>query len=157
MCRMIVWYALIVVLCNLAFASENSPAIKKVNSTVSAINDSIKSGYYPFLEIGETSTSEGSPAELQIYFEGERIILVNVEVGHETWLIEYSYYYYPNGKPMKCLEVIKDRPDNPPRKAIIYNESGNPVWKNTDLPDVSPQELYNLFKNIQKVRMGLSH
>ena len=137
-------------------STEPASAIKTVNSLIASINDSIQSGSYSYLEVNETSTSEGSPATLKMYFKGKRIILITASVGHETWVNEFSYYYYPNGQPMKYLKETRDRPDNPAKEAIIYSSNGVVVWKNTDAPVVPASELYDSFLKLQEVRAGLS-
>ena len=123
---------------------------------VSAINDSIQNGEFPSLEVNENSTTEGSPATLTMYFKGDRIVCITASVGHETWVNEFSYYFYANAKPMKYLKTTKDRPDNPAKEAIIYNDNGTVLWKNTDATIVPAQEIYNLFAKMQKIRLALS-
>lgn len=139
-----------------SFSADTLSIVKIVNSSVASVEDSIQAGVYASLEINEVSTSEGSPAALTMFFKGQRIVMINASVGHETWINEFKYYYYSNGKPMKYLKSTKDRPDNPAREAVIYNDKGEMVWKNTDLPEVSPSELYEVFTKLQKIRLGLS-
>jgi hypothetical protein len=141
-----------VILC----AHIEGSTIKAINATVASIDDSVKAGLYSSLNINEETIAEGSPTKITLFFIGERIVLVTASVGHEIWLSKFNYYYYPNGQPMKYIKEIIDRPDNPPKQAILYNDSGNVIWKNIDAPIVQTTQMYELFAKLQKIRRELS-
>lgn len=138
------------------YSSDTLSIIGKVNANIRLIDDSINSGYIPYIEIKDISTSEGSPAEFKVYYKNEQIRIIVVSVGHETWETEFRYYYDVNGKPMKYIKAIKGRDDKPSKQAIIYDKKGNEIWKNIDKTVIDPYEIYNLFSRLQQMRINFS-
>jgi hypothetical protein len=137
------------------FAESDSTIVVNVNKLVAAVDDTISRGEYKTLKMEEISDVEGSPATLQFFFKSDKLISVIVTTGHEAWTSEYRYYYYSNEMPMKYLHIIKDRPDNPPRRGVIFDGKGSIVWKNTETK-VDPFYLSKLFKTIQDIRLKFS-
>lgn len=140
---------------NFVFAGSDSTVVAAVNKAVVAIDDSISRGEYKSIKIEEISDVEGNPATLQFYYKIDRLITVQIATGHESWTSEHRYYYYPDEVPMKYLHTIKNRTDNPPRRAIIYNDKGTIVWTNTETK-ADPISLTKLFKTIQELRLKFS-
>ena len=132
---------------------ESNKNIVSINSNIAAIDDSIRRNEYPFLHIEQHSESEGSPPATTMYYRGQLLVAVVVSVGHETCTKEFRYYYHSNGNIKKYMEIIKDRPDNPQKKARIYAEDGTIIWENTDEEALKPAELKKLFTTIQNARM----
>ena len=128
-------------------------SIQQVNVKVAAIQADIASGDLAFIKIKEIVVSEGSPPEFKFYYNQDDLVAVHVNVGHETWLVKYSYYYYQNGLAMKLVEEIFDRPDNPPKKAIIYDEKGKVLWSNIDEVKVAPSKIKDLFNSHHNLKI----
>jgi hypothetical protein len=140
----------------IARAEDQKKLIADVNKAVAAIDDSIFRGEYIVLHIEEHSESEGAPPAISMYYRGDRLIAAVVTVGHETWSKEFRYYYNANGNPKKYMEIIKNRPDNPPKVARIYAEDGTIVWKNIENEAIKFSEFQGLFTTLQKTRKGFS-
>jgi hypothetical protein len=138
----------------IARAEDQKKLIADVNKAVAAIDDSIFRGEYLVIHIEEHSESEGAPPAISMYYRGDRLIAVIVTVGHETWSKEFRYYFNTNGKPKKYMEIIKSRPDNPPKVARIYAEDGTIIWKNIENETIKFNELQDLFTTLQKTRKG---
>jgi hypothetical protein len=128
--------------------------VKQVNALVAAIDGSLKKGEYPSLDIDEKTESEGKPPSFKLYYDPskDRLAAAVVSVGHETWLNEFRYYYYPDGKPMKYTKTTKDRPDNPPKQAVIFDKRGKVLWKNTDAPRGAADEIFRFFNKLEEMR-----
>lgn len=126
--------------------------VQQVNEKVAAIQEDISSGDLAVIEIKEILDSEGSPPEFKFYYNQDDLVAVHVNVGHETWLVKYSYYFYPNGFKMKLVEEIVGRPDNPPKKAILYDKKGKVLWSSTDKIKVAPNKIKNLFNHYYKLK-----
>jgi hypothetical protein len=135
-------------------AEDSKKLIAEVNKAVAAADDSILRDEYMVLRVEEHSEAEGSPPAFSMYYRGDRLIAVVVTVGHETWSKEFRYYYYANGNPKKYMEIVKNRPDNPPKEARIYAQDGSIVWKNTENEPIKFNELKTLFLTLQKTRKG---
>ena len=140
--------------CSLAGTDE----VKRINSLVAAMDDSLKTEHYAELTIAEQGLSEGVPPRITFYFNREQggLAAAIVSVGHETWSNEFRYYFYPNGKPMKYAKVTDGRPDNPPKEAMIFDRNGKTVWKNTEEPQVAVDDLQELFKKLEWIRLKFS-
>lgn len=128
--------------------------IKRVNGLVAAIDGLVKKGEYPSLDIDEKTVSEGAPPSFKFYYDPskDRLVAAVVSVGHETWLNEFRYYYYPDGKPMKYTKTTQERPDNPPKQAVIFDKHGSVLWKNTDAPRVPADDILRFFNKLQEMR-----
>ncbi len=151
-------YTFIFLLALASFAQAGGmELIREVNLKVAAIEADIASGDLAVINMKEILDSEGSPPEFKFYYNQGALVAAHVNVGHETWLMKYSYYFYPNGLAMKLVEEIVDRPDNPPKKAIIYGEKGNVLWSNCDEVKVAPRrikDLFNSHQNLKKMFQG---
>lgn len=147
---------LFLLIIRIAASEDSKKTIAEVNKAVAATDDSILRGEYAVLHVEERSEAEGSPPAFFMYYRGDRLIAVEVSVGHETWSKEFRYYYYANGNPKKYMEIIKNRPDNPPKEARIYAEDGTIVWKNIEKEAIKFSELKDL-RNIAKDAKGFHH
>lgn len=145
-------FIFLLTLASVAQAGEVDP-IQQVNVKVAAIQSDIASGDLAFIKIKEIVDSEGSPPEFKFYYNQDNLVAVHVSVGHETWLVKYSYYFYQNGGAMKHVEEIFDRPDNPPKKAIIYDEKGKVLWSNIGEVKVAPGKIKDLFNSHQNLKI----
>ena len=145
-------FILFLVLASVAQAGEDDP-VQQVNIKVMAIQAEIASGDLDVIEIKEVLDAEGSPPEFEFYHRQDKLVAVRVRVGHETWLAQYSYYFYPNGLAMKLVEEILDRPDNPSKKAIIYGDTGKVLWSNIDKAKVDPERVKDLFISHHNLKM----
>jgi hypothetical protein len=130
--------------------------IQAVNREVAGIQERIERGEIPFLEITDTVAHEGSPPQARLHYEDSRLLAAFVTAGHESWSKTFSYWFYPDGTPMKYLEAIEDRPDSPPRRAVIYGADGAVLWRNTDEPAVAPSALRELFARLQELRQAFA-
>jgi hypothetical protein len=132
--------------------------VKQINALVAAIDDSLKTDYYAELKIAEQGIAEGVPPIITFYFDREEggLVAAVVSVGHEIWSNEFRYYFYPNGKPMKYTKEADGLPDNPPKKAILFDRNGKPVWKNTEESQVAVDDLLALFKKLEGIRLKFS-
>ena len=149
-------FIFLLALASVAQAGEPDP-IQQVNVKVAAILADIASGDLSVIEIKEIVESEGSPPEFQLYYNQDKLMAAHVRVGHETWSMKYSYYFYPNGLAMKLVEETLDRPDNPSKKAIIYGENGKVLWGNIIEAKVDPKNIKGLFTshyNVKKMFRG---
>jgi len=95
-----------------------------------------------------TEQLESVPPEVIFYYnsENEKLAMVHVSVGHETFLTTHTYYFQKD-KALKYLKEIVGRPDNPKKEAIIYDAKGNILWKNIEKPIMSGEKLLDLFKS----------
>ena len=141
----------LLVLANTLGAGGEDP-IQQVNAQVAEISDAIASGELAVVEMNEVVESEGSPPDLKFYYRQDRLLAVQVDVGHETWSNRFSFYFYENGQIMKFLKTTLDRPDNPPKLAVIYEPDGSVLWKNTDDTYIDPDELKALFDRYQATK-----
>lgn len=137
-------------------AEDQKKLIAEVNKAVAAIDDSILRNEYVVLQVEEHSENEGAPPAIFMYYRGYRLIAVVVTVGHETWSKEFRYYYNANENPKKYMEIIKNRPDNPPKVARIYAEDGTIIWKNIENEAINFSELHGLFTTLQKSRKSFA-
>jgi|WetSurMetagenome_2_1015567.scaffolds.fasta_scaffold289463_2 hypothetical protein len=132
--------------------------VKRINALVAAMDDSLKTEHYAVLTIAEQGISEGVPPIITFYFDREKggLAAAIVSVGHESWSNEFRYYFYPDGKPMKYTKAADGLPDNPPKKAILFDRNGKTVWKNTEEPQVAVEDLRALFKKLEGIRTQFS-
>lgn len=130
----------------------NASTLETINRTCSQQEKKINKGTLNasslIIKNEQIQVSEGVLPTLTIYHMNDRPIAAYITAGHETWSKSFYYCFDKKGRIMKYLEVI-DRPDNPPRRAIIYNPDGSVIWKNIDEAEVSPQKIVNLFKTLQ--------
>ena len=123
-------------------------SVSNVNSRVAAIDKAIADGEYPVIILeNDMGPTEGVPPIMHFYYEleTEQLVAAIMTAGHETWSKTFSYYYDGDENIQKYLVVI-DRYDNPPREAVIYDRSGEVLWKNTELPISEPKEIRAFFR-----------
>lgn len=129
-------------------ASES--AIKNVNSQVARLAARIQKKELPYLEVANQGgePTEGVPPSFKFFFDpkDESLQACEVWVGHETWGSRFSYYFGPDGKPLKYLETISDRPDHPEPKAILYDADGSVLWKNMQDPRLKTEDISSLYR-----------
>ncbi len=135
------WRAIGVVLLLALGGAATAADPGEVNHRVRQVDQSVARGEYSAILVRAEAVAEGSPPEYRFYHADGRVRLVTVSVGHETWNTVHSYYFRDDGSLMKYLRVIQGRPDDPPRLAVIYDETGRAVWHNTEAPPVAAEEV----------------
>lgn len=128
--------------------------IKKTNSEVSNLDKKLKSNELQSLKVEYhiTQPTDGVAPSFTFYFEDKQdkniLRVCLVRVGHETWSKFFYFYYDAHGKPIKYLEKISGREDNPAPRAILYGASAKILWKNTERPRLSPNQVAALFNQL---------
>jgi len=137
---------------NQACASSGAE-IKAINEKVAEINkmkDDLNA-----LELKlHTGEFESVPPEVKYYYlpDNLELVMLEVSVGHETFVTKHSYYFSHN-LAIKYIKEILHRADNPPKQAIIFDSDGTILWKNMDEPVMDSSkviELFNLNMNALK-------
>ena len=133
--------------------ADSGAEIKSINAKVAEI-DKQKGGLNALELKLHTGEFESVPPEVKYYYEPETFILVMLEVsvGHETFVTKHSYYFNEN-HAIKYIKEVLHRADNPPKQAIIYASDGSVLWKNMDEPVMDSTkvvELFNLNMNALK-------
>ncbi|MDH5179024.1 MAG: hypothetical protein OEZ39_01555 [Gammaproteobacteria bacterium] len=125
---------------------EDKVAIGEANKKVKAIDDARDDLYQ--LEIKQhVEVSEGVPPSVVFFYKPEReeLVLVEFSAGHEIFSVVYKYYF-ENKKIIKYSKEILNRPDNPPKRAIIYGSDGSVLWKNTiNEPVISVKNILEIY------------
>lgn len=137
---------------SLACADEKSD-INDINSKVSKIEASKNNLNILELKL-HTSELEAAPPEIKYFYKSgtNELVKLQVSVGHETFVSQHSYYY-SNELIIKYLKETLNHPDSPPKQAIIYNNTGDILWKNTDEPAYNSKAALDLFKlNMQSLK-----
>ncbi|MCP3922282.1 MAG: hypothetical protein GY714_06830 [Desulfobacterales bacterium] len=138
----------VVILLNLFVPSLFANQIPLINKRVKEIDRSIKKGTYSVIKVENIIKSlEGVPPTIFFYYKPKdgKLVAVKIHVGHETWSKTFSYYFDRREKILKYLESI-DRPDNPPKRAVIYDKDSKVIWKNIDKPKIGPYNIWGFFK-----------
>lgn len=151
------WFLMCLMVISITACWGGPDPIQEVNKRVATIDAHIGSGDYPLIMSKEILVTEGRPPEFMFYYDPSGLVATEVSVGHETWLIKYRYYFYPNGQLMKYIEEIEGRPDNPPKLAIIYGADGKIIWSNTDEVKAGPEQikgLYNSYQDLKRMYQG---
>ena len=132
--------------------ADNKSEINMINTIVANIEKT--KAELNVLELRlQTGEFEASPPEVKYYYKPENMQLVALQVstGHETFVIQYSYYYNDN-KLIKYLKERLHKPDSSTKQAIIYNK-GKILWKNIDEPVYDNSKAIELFQlNMQALK-----
>ncbi len=138
----------VVILTVRSYASEVKDQIVLTNKKVKAIERNLKNGKYSLISLKNIIQEiESVPPIINLYYSytTNKIVVAKIEVGHETWSKSFSYYFDQKEKIIKYLEIIS-RPDNPPKRAIIYGSDRSIIWKNTIEPTIDSKEIRDFFK-----------
>lgn len=132
--------------------ADNKTAINSINKKVANIEKTKTELNVLELKL-QTGEFEPSPPEVKYFYKPENMELVSLQVsaGHETFVIQYTYYYSDNKLIMYLKETLH-HPDSPPKQAIIYNND-KILWKNIDSPVYDNSKAIELFKlNMQALK-----
>ncbi len=138
-----------------SFASDD---MERINLKVKQILRDIEKDEFPVVVMRfDNLVSEGSPPDFKFYYKNDKLIACQIDVGHETWGIRFSYFFDEDGRIIKYLKEVSSRPDNPPRKAIFYDKKGDVIWSNIKKPPVKAEEILKHFKyfNTQAESFGM--
>ncbi len=133
--------------------ADSGAEIKSVNAKVAKIAKQKNDLNALELKL-HTGEFEAVPPEVKYYYDSEtlKLVMLEVNVGHETFATKHSYYFSEN-QALKYIKEILHRADNPPKQAIIYASDGSVLWKNIDEPAMDSKkavELFNLNINALK-------
>lgn len=135
-------------ICTNLFANEEKNQISTLNNKIISLENAINDGKYAMMRFDNiVEQIESDTPECRFYYDFDtyKLVAVIVDVGHETWSKSFYYFFDKEERIIKYLEFI-DRPDNPPRTAIIYDSNGGVLWSNTDKPVVNPDDIKAFYK-----------
>lgn len=136
---------------------DTTSTTETVNKEVTLIEKSITNDELSFIELNDMTILEGKLPNCKFYYNNDgNLIAVFVEVGHETWYVQFSYFFSYDGTPIKFIKKITGRPDNPPLQAIIYNHNSKVLWKNIESPPIDPIQLQEYFSRFNTMRHKFS-
>jgi len=133
--------------------ADSGAEIKAVNAKVAELNK-LKNELNALELKLHTGEFEAVPPEVKYYFDSEtqNLVMLEVNVGHETFVTKHTYYFDQN-KTLKYIKEILHRADNPPKQAIIYAADGSVLWKNMDEPALDSNKAIELFNlNIKALK-----
>ncbi len=128
-------------------SADSGTEIKNINKQVAQIEDEKRE--LSVLEVKlHTQEFEAVPPEVMYYYkiDSMELVMLKVVVGHEIFSTKHTYYF-SNGRVIKYLKESFNHPDNPPKKALIYNNKGDVLFKNIDKPVLSEADVVKLFNN----------
>lgn len=97
-------------------------------------------GYYPTLKFYYGFNNDNLIPHL---------IALYVVAGHEVWSKEFRYYFDEEEKIIKYREFVPEgQVHKPYHFEIIYDVDGNILSKNIDNPEVQPNKIKMMFKDI---------
>ena len=136
--------------------------INSVNEMVAKIEKKIKEKAYTAITI-DYVVFEGSGPLIKFYshFDDKKEIFsltcVKFEIPFEVYYNEYSYFFDKEGKILKFIKNTVNRPDNPPKQAIIFDKEGKIIWSNyKDEIPIKIEDLQSIFKVFCKKMYDLS-
>ncbi|MDD2734869.1 MAG: hypothetical protein PHF56_13085 [Desulfuromonadaceae bacterium] len=144
---------LIFIFLSLSFVSHaKQDPIETVNKHVAILQAKISRGELPFIEINDVAVTEGKPPEFKLYYSGNSLIAALISVGHESWSVRFSYFFYEDGTPMKFTKVVQGRSDIAPRQGIIFDRNGKILWSDISVPPVDPAHIQDIFHRFSQLR-----
>jgi len=136
--------------------SIEAASIHDVNEAVAEIEKNIQLGQYDILKIDSSPHSEGRAPSYQYYHKKGELFAVYISVGHETWVTTHQFYFRHDKSLMKYIKLIVGRPDNPKKRAVIYNDNESVLWSNIEQTNISKENIVNIFRAYQNNIDGLS-
>lgn len=151
--RFILIIALLIIFSCILNSQEKKTLIEEVNKKVELIEKNIEEYDYIYLEY--LPAAEGLLGlDTKFYYEenGQYILrLAKISIRHEIWRNEFFYYFDEDGKILKFINKAVGRPDNPPKRAIIFDRQGKIIWRNFHYKiPMSPEEVKKYFSQFKK-------
>lgn len=150
--KFVIFFILYLAAHSFAFA-DNAEEIKQVNKKVAQIEKTKDELNILELKL-HTGELEAAPPEVMFYYEANNMELVMLQatVGHEIYTTKHTYYL-SNNSVIKYLKESFNHPDSPPKRAIIYDHKGKPLWQNINAPIIKPAEIKKQFeRNVNLLR-----
>jgi hypothetical protein len=143
--KFVIFFIFYLVTHSFVFA-DNTEEIKQVNKKAAQIEKTKDKLNILELKL-HTSELEAAPPEVMFYYEADNmeLVMLQVNVGHEIFTTKHTYYFN-NNCVIKYLKESFNHPDSPPKKAIIYNDKGKPLWQNINAPIIKPAEIKKQFE-----------
>lgn len=125
--------------------ADNGSDIQLINKKVADIEKNKRQLNYFEVAI-HSEEIESVPPIARFYYslKTENLLILQVDVGHEIFLNRFTYYF-DNDVLIKYVKESLNHPDAPPKEAVIYNDSGLVLWKNTNEPLLDSRQIQNLF------------
>ncbi|MCP4120524.1 MAG: hypothetical protein GY751_02085 [Bacteroidetes bacterium] len=156
---------LLLFFCRVYPSSDIADQIKLVNNEVSNIEIDIKENRnistFNFKYSGMFHGSGPGVIKFYSLYQHEKksftLVCVKFIIAKEFYRNEYSYYFCKDEKLIKFSMETIGRPDNPPKRAIIFDLNGRPLWSNFkhDLP-IKKEDLKRIFKEFNKKMFDLT-
>ncbi|GEM_PF-5178875 len=127
-----------------------------VNKKVDSLETELKNGSFEKTTLATETQAEVSPPTITFLHSDGKLVSAVITMNHEGWQNRFQYWFDNREKPLKYLKTSTRPDEKNKRQAVIYQADGTVLWKNADLPELTPDKILAEFKAAWDMAIGFS-